>query len=346
MAEPDPLVQQMRAYIAYFAAVQVGSHYLWGTAGNTIGSDANGKATANNDSFTSVKRYAARPLPPPEQGALPKAAPPAAARECWGIDAAYSITGGQHVCAGRFRSVPMGEVGTYYTNRARQDGVLKTFLEFRESAKPFMFFAQDWMAKHAKEIGPTNPGPQQFMGLLTPRVGYATVDAVKTIHKQLIWGESCVDKRHFDCVGLVNAAYATASGDPDLTMEIYQWGHRTVTSRMTEKDPVLPGDILCICTDGATEEMRDIPFSQPKDQDPRNGKWHHIGLCMGDPNGTVVQAEEGPVGVTVRTNVIDPATGRMLGNSKFNYRGRIPDSTLLAWRRRGERKAAAPLKRK
>ncbi|MDB5413998.1 MAG: hypothetical protein JWR10_2333 [Rubritepida sp.] len=345
MADPDPLATQVRGFVAYLAAMQIGSHYLWGTAGNSIGTNAGGKLVANNDSFTSVKRGAAQPLPVPAKGALPGRAPPSAARECWGIETAYSVTGGQHVCAGRFKSVPLGTTATYFTNRARQDPLLANYVAFHEAAKPFMNFAIGWMIDHSRELGPLNPGPQPFFATLTPRVGYANVDAVSTVHQQLIWGESCIDKRHFDCVGLVNAAYAAAVGDADITFEIFQWGHRSVTQRMGEGDPVLPGDILCVCTDGASDEMRNLDFAQASPADARTKKWHHIGLCMGDEQGSIVQAEEGPVGVTLKRGVIDPRTGRMIGPSKFNYRGRVPDSTLAAWRRRGDRKAAAPQKK-
>ena len=91
----------------------------------------------------------------------------------------------------------MGQVATYFSNPARANKLLATYLDFRKSGKPFMFYAIDWMAKNWNNLTPDNPPPQEFFAFLTPRIGYATVDAVATTHQQLIWGESCAGREAF-----------------------------------------------------------------------------------------------------------------------------------------------------
>jgi hypothetical protein len=322
-------VADMRDWVAIYASLQKGSHYLWGTAGNTLTRGSSGELNGVQDGFTSVKRCTAFGLKLPT--AIPSPIKPNAARECWGVDAAFSTTGGQHVCCGRFRSVPMGTVATYFSNPARANKLLATYLEFRASRQPFMKFTIDWMIRNRANLGPGNPGPQPFFTTLTPRIGFATTDAVATVHQQLIWGESCEDVKHFDCVGLVNGCYASICAWPDITFEIWGWASASVTQHMPEGTDVLPGDIVCVHSGPWNESDRNLTAGSDKDL---RDKWHHIGICAGDPDGTIIQAEEGPVGVTVTPNAIT-RTGKILKGS-FNYRGRVPDATLNAWRTRGD----------
>ena len=331
MANPPITAQELlefRQRAAVFAAVFEGCHYLWGTAGNTFSKAADGSLKANGDGYTSIKRRTALPLA--QAAALPQGAPAASAMKCWGIDAAFSATGGQHVCAGRFQTVPLGRVATYSTNAATEKPLLDAFLKYRASGKSFMEYVITWMIANNLSISPSNPGPQPYFFTLTPRMGFATVDAVSTVHGKLIWGESCVDRRHFDCVGLINGAWAWALGWPDITLEIFQWAHVSVTTQMAEGTPVMAGDILCVHKGTPTQADRSIPFPW-KAGDAEQGKWHHIGICV-DDKGTVAQAEQGPVGVTLKRNLIG-ADGKFL-QSGFNFRGRVSDAVLRQWKAR------------
>ena len=55
---------ELRYWIGFFAAIQVGSHYLWGTAGNTLTRGPSGELMSNPDGFTTVKRRTAIGLKP------------------------------------------------------------------------------------------------------------------------------------------------------------------------------------------------------------------------------------------------------------------------------------------
>ena len=338
MASPPATAQdwrEVRRRASSFAVVFQHSHYLWGTAGNTFSRAADGSLKANGDGFTSVKRRTAWPLNKVAKVPARNARKASPAMECWGVDAAFSATGGQHVCAGRFTVVPLGRVAIYSTNPATEEPLLEAFLQFRASRMSFMEYCIEWMMANMTRISPANPGPQPYFFDLTPRMGFATVDAVSTVHGKLIWGENCVDKRHFDCVGLINGAWAWALGFPDLTLEIFQWAHVSVTQQMAEGTPVMPGDMLCVHKGAPTQADRSIPFTW-KAGDAEQGKWHHIGICV-DDKGTVAQAEEGPVGVTLKPNLIS-ADGKFL-RSGFNYRGRIRDTTLRDWKARAPKLA-------
>jgi hypothetical protein len=104
----------------------------------------------------------------------------------------------------------------------------------------------------------------------------------------IIWGESCVGRRHFDCVGLVNFCYEehTKGQKVGWAFEIKQYVDGTAgTSDKGKLDPakVLDGDIVC-----------------------RLGPPQHIGL-LARVGGTVfvVQAPETSKGLT-DTEVYDP----------------------------------------
>jgi cell wall-associated NlpC family hydrolase len=319
-----------RASIADFAAKQKGAHYLWGTAGNTVKREANGDLNSVADGFTNVKRRTAFGMPRPRT--IPSLVPPTSAARSWGWECAYCTTGGQHVCVGRFQSVPMGQVATYFSNPARGRNLVDTFLEYKASKKDFISFAIDWGKRNASRWSPTNPGPQLFFETLTPRIGFATKDAVSTVHLKLTWGESCAGVKHFDCVGLINAAFAEITAVPDITYEIFQWAHKSVTRPCPLGSAVKPGDIVCVHTGTPTAADSDLPFNITTGAGP--GKWHHIGMCLGDAAGSIIQAEEGPVGVTVTPGMISP---QGMLKSPFNYRGRVPDNILTQWINRGSR---------
>ena len=138
--------------------------------------------------------------------------------------------------------------------------------------------------------------------------------------------------KHFDCVGLINAAHAACCGWPDITFEIWQWAGKGLTQQLAEGTPVQSGDIVCVHKGTVDDASRSLSAGSAKaDRDA----WHHIGICLGDPAGTIIQAEEGPVGVTATPGMIS-AQGKFLRGG-FNYRGRVPDATLAAWRQRGDK---------
>lgn len=97
-----------------------------------------------------------------------------------------------------------------------------------------------------------------------------------------IWGESCLGKRHFDCIGLVNYcvdqvwAGKTAFG-VDLGALMDKPGYYGATTVPASAD-VLDGDIV---------------------GKQKNGVWHHIALLHKTAAGVfVIQAAESDVGVT------------------------------------------------
>jgi hypothetical protein len=158
---------------------------------------------------------------------------------------------GYHVCAGRYQTVDGGRVakGT--------DADLKDFLAQIAAQQP------------ASWVSPNGLWPRMMEG--------------KTVTKQIVWGESCADIRHFDCVGLVNYSLSLALNRP---IQDSIDGYNRHTRNVTTDPHVLPADIL---TRGTS----------------------HIGLAMGD--GRVVHASG-----TARGVVIDPIgswdrRGRFIG---------------------------------
>jgi len=163
MASPPAAAQdwrEVRRGASSFAVVFQHSHYLWGTAGNTFSRAADGSLKANGDGFTSVKRRTAWPLNKVAKVPARNAGKASSAMECWGVDAAFSATGGQHVCAGRFTVVPLGRVAIYSTNPATEEPLLEAFLQFRASRMSFMEYCIEWMMANMTRISPANPGPQ------------------------------------------------------------------------------------------------------------------------------------------------------------------------------------------
>jgi hypothetical protein len=305
----------IRARVPEWAATHRNAHYLWGTAGAIPG---------EGGGFTTVKRSTALALP---QMSSRPARPPTTLKECQGIGAAYSTTGGSHVCCGRFEhpDVPLGRMANVWTNGAREAAVLDAYLAWLETGLPFWDYMLRWSQENKPT--PTEPGPQVFFPMVTPRTGFATTDCKET-HKQLIWGESCVGKRHFDCVGLVNAAYAVAVDWPEVTLEICQWANRNFTTDVTQDPEVKPGDILCAWNGGVVDaSSRSVVPGTPEAL-----KWHHIGLAVGDKDGSVVQAEQGKAGVTVKPGIIQG--GKLTGI--FNFRGRLSNATLAQWVAQGK----------
>jgi hypothetical protein len=100
---------------------------------------------------------------------------------------------------------------------------------------------------------------------------------------RIVWGESCVGRRHFDCVGLVNFCYeehTTYGGKAGWCWEISQYLNGTAGTSVVAVKPdlsnVMDGDIFC-----------------------RIGRHEHIGLLYRDGGKVfMIQAEQTSTGLT------------------------------------------------
>lgn len=101
---------------------------------------------------------------------------------------------------------------------------------------------------------------------------------------KIVWGESCVGHRHFDCVGLVNYCYAQHWYQAAFGMDIVAFRNPSNGAvQITNADDRMDGDIL-------------IP--------PGNG--HIAMLYQAGASWKIVQAEQTTVGLTDSAN-FDPA---------------------------------------
>lgn len=140
---------------------------------------------------------------------------------------------------------------------------------------------------------------EPFYEVYSPRL-----TKVKGTVSQLAWGEDCRGKRHFDCVGLVNYLLTAVCNIKKSYMEkgfsasIQQ--HKGSTKAIAAGDSPASGDIL-----------------YKKMMHPDGGSHDHIGLLLHD--GSVIQAEQTSVGVTLKT----------YNGTAWDYRGRYADSLFL-----------------
>ncbi len=175
--------------------------------------------------------------------------------------AAQCRVAGLHVCGGRFDQrnggVPGGRVA------GRTDTDLLVYLAGLASIP-----SDRW---------------QPFYEFFSPRHIEGT-----SVHRQVVWGEDCRGRRHFDGEGLVNWSLEQAVGGRyPISFDIRTWG--TVASGTQDVplgDPPRKGDIVIRIVEG---------------------DWTHIGFLVGDvdPNrpgdlGSVVLAEQTSVGVVRR----------------------------------------------
>jgi hypothetical protein len=141
---------------------------------------------------------------------------------------------------------------------------------------------------------------------LEPYYKYYTPRLTKTKGKsgQLAWGEDCRNKRHFDCIGLVNYLLSSVCDmkksykEKGFSADILQ--HKGSTKRIALDAPSEAGDIL-----------------YKKMMNPDGSSHDHIGLLLMDD--TVIQAEQTSVGVTIK-----PYKG-----TGWDYRGRYDDSLFI-----------------
>jgi hypothetical protein len=126
-----------------------------------------------------------------------------------------------------------------------------------------------------------------------------------TVRSQLVWGEDCRDKQHFDCIGFVNYCVEKAlSSTRSITYSIPQWASDiSGTTAVPLGDPSYPADILIIAP---------------------GGNFKHIGFLVGDGNaasgdlGNVVQAEQTSTGIVTRPYI----------QSSWTYRRRLTSALL------------------
>jgi cell wall-associated NlpC family hydrolase len=185
------------------------------------------------------------------------------------VCAAQCNAAGYYVCSGRFRAAGVG--GSIVTP---QDAGLQAYLKA--------------LGQDTTQWAPNAQG-------LSPRkiVGDGIVDTDKTvITGQIVWGEDCRTKQHFDCVFFVMYCYA-AIVQGNWHWAIAQWGSN-VSGTGPVKDPksLLPADILI----------------RPN---------HHIGMY--DGQGNVVQAQMSATGVLSEPFVA----------STWQVYRRVPDNLMI-----------------
>ena len=106
----------------------------------------------------------------------------------------------------------------------------------------------------------------------------------RTVTRQLVWGEDCRGKQHFDCVGFINYCVELfRDRSRDVQFSIDQWNSDAIgaTSSVAMTSEPFPADILI------------------------NATRSHIGFMVGDGTGPgdwgrVVHAEQTSVGVVTR----------------------------------------------
>lgn len=202
----------------------------------------------------------ARPGRTDEQGRNSGGVPFAAGRTDPAEPAVFAGQCGQHVCAGRFNAQNGGIAGGRPAAATDTDMIvylagLAALPELQW--KPFFQFFS----------------PRRFEGGM--------------LGTQVVWGEDCRDKRHFDGSGLVNWCLTEAAGDDHaFAFDIDTWStDASGTEAVSVAEQPRKGDIV----------MRRV-----------DGVFTHIGLLVGDTDpgnhdaGHVVLAEQPGAGVVVR----------------------------------------------
>ena len=138
---------------------------------------------------------------------------------------------------------------------------------------------------------------------LTPRV-YVFRNVIKSPLKHndnsIVWGEPCTNKRHFDCIGLVNWSLNQFVKGGCLR-RIDQWMENPGNAGCIEifdKTDLMDADIVGM-RNWVTPIGKD---GKPILDAPQVASWHHIGMIyMVGNKAMVVQAEDSPTGVTKGT---------------------------------------------
>jgi hypothetical protein len=181
---------------------------------------------------------------------------------------------GVHICGGRWDAGNGGIEGGRTANPSDQD--LVAYLGGLDATAP-----EDW---------------QPYYEYFTPRVQEG-----RTVQRQLVWGEDCRGKQHFDCIGFINYCIEVAlDRSRDIQASIQQWAaDLSGTAGVALTDTPYPGDILI-----------------------KSG-YKHIAFLVGDGTGDgdwgqIVHAEQTSTGVLTRS--FDPGA--------WAYRRRLTSAIL------------------
>jgi hypothetical protein len=101
-----------------------------------------------------------------------------------------------------------------------------------------------------------------------------------------IWGECCIGKRHFDCVGFVNWCFWAALG-AEAILEVDQWSPYYQAEGSVPRTSLVPGG-------PRAAQTADLLFRSGATGE---GPFAHIGIAVG--NGQVAHAAGHDVGVVV-----------------------------------------------
>jgi cell wall-associated NlpC family hydrolase len=198
--------QDIRASIVKMARSFVSTaHYLWGTAGNEPGS-ANGNVGGGKISAATLRDASLDPKETTRDKVLAA------------CTAAQPLFDGYNTCAGR-------------SGRYSETPDLETFLKVRqEDINKGKTDQTNWegAGSHKKLF----PRKYYFRGALQK-------------NGVVIWGESCVGVRHFDCVGLVNYCYAKHWYQAVFGMDIAAFRNSSCgTIQVTNDQDLMDADIL------------------------------------------------------------------------------------------------------
>ena len=139
--------------------------------------------------------------------------------------------------------------------------------------------------------------PEQWpstRGQLTPRRAFGPGAKGGDIGGDLVWGQSCDGKQHFDCVGFISYCYWRATGSV-VQLEISAWasgiagGKVFNLSTRNKPDSLMDGDIIImnphhigwVCADGTIVQSQDthigVTQSNPGEFDLNSpGEWTHL----------------------------------------------------------------------
>lgn len=219
-----------------------GSHYLWGSAGATPGSQ---DGSVYRQGTVSMARSPFSPWWP-------------AVKTAW-----CDGSGEMHSCAGRCEYP--GINGGLLTSEERTSLV-------RLYAPTISHPEITYSPRFPGFSGSIRPKP------LTPRMVFGS-NSDDNYKGKIVWGEDCTGIRHFDCIGFINYVFNktsyTRNTDPKYSYwsgDIEGWYKSASTSEVAKGAPAVPGDILFKWTD---EPVKKNPGQTVR-------KFHHIALLAED----------------------------------------------------------------
>ena len=184
------------------------AHYLWGTAGNEPGV-SNGNPGGGKHGAAQMRKYSLDQTATARDSVL-------------AVCTAYCTIGGYSTCAGRSDRTGVGPA-----TPPDLDAFLKS--------------CNDAIAKgKTDQTTWTGAGIQKD---LFPRKYYW--QGVLQENGRVVWGESCDEVRHFDCVGLVNYCYAQHWYQPNFGLDIAAFRNENQgATQITDAKDLMDADIL------------------------------------------------------------------------------------------------------